>query len=158
VTRVPTSPACYLQQRSDAGEALGRQARAFSNEHWSIAEATEEKTMNSDIRSGSMVMVAMTFMAMASVARADDGKMIELSVKNHKFEPAEPKAMAGSAIVMKIRNLDAAPIEFESMALEFEVVVRSNAELLVKVKPQKPGRYLFFDDLHQEAKGTLVVE
>jgi len=114
--------------------------------------------MNSGIRSGSMVVAAMTFMALASIACADDGKTIELSVKNHKFEPAEPRAIAGSAIVMKIRNLDAAPIEFESMALEFEVVVRSNAELLVKVKPQKPGRYLFFDDLHQEAKGTLVVE
>ena len=114
--------------------------------------------MNSDIRSGSMVMVAMSFLALASIARADDGKTIELSVKDHKFEPAEPKAMAGSAIVMKIKNLDAAPIEFESLALEFEIVVKSKAELLVKVKPQKPGRYLFFDDLHQEAKGTLVVE
>jgi len=103
-------------------------------------------------------MVAMTFLALASIARADDGKTIELSVKDHKFEPAEPKAMAGSAIVMKIKNWDAAPIEFESLALEFEIVVKSKAELLVKVKPQKPGRYLFFDDLHQEAKGTLVVE
>jgi len=114
--------------------------------------------MNPDIRSGSMVVVAMTFMALASIVRADDGKVIELSVKDHKFEPAEPKAAAGSAIVLKIRNLDAAAIEFESLALEFETVVKSNAELLVKVKPQKPGRYLFFDDLHQEAKGTLVVE
>jgi hypothetical protein len=158
VTRVPISPACHLQQRSDAGEALGRQARTFSNEHWSIAEVTEEKTMNSGIRSGSMVMVAMTFMALASIACADDGKTIDLSVRDHKFEPAEPKAAAGSAIVLKIRNLDAAPIEFESLALEFEIIVKSKAELLVKVKPQKPGRYLFFDDLHQEAKGTLVVE
>jgi plastocyanin len=107
-----------------------------------------------------MVAVAMTLMVMAlgPIARADDGKTIELSVKDHKFEPAEPKAAAGSAIALKIKNLDAAPIEFESLALEFEIVVKSNAELLVKVKPQKPGRYLFFDDLHQEAKGTLVVE
>jgi plastocyanin len=107
-----------------------------------------------------MVAVAMTLMVMAlgPIARADDGKTIELSVKDHKFEPAEPKATAGSAIASKIKNLDAAPIEFESLALEFEIVVKSNAELLVKVKPQKPGRYLFFDDLHQEAKGTLVVE
>jgi plastocyanin len=114
--------------------------------------------MNSDIRSGSVLAVAVTFMALAPIARADDGKTIELSVKDHKFEPAEPKAAAGSAIALKIKNLDAAPIEFESLALEFEIVLKSNAELLVKVKPQKPGRYLFFDDLHQEAKGTLVVE
>jgi len=110
------------------------------------------------MRSGALVVVAIAFVVLASMAAADDGKMIELSVKDHKFEPAEPRARAGSAIVLKIKNLDTAPIEFESLALEFELVVKSNAELLVKVKPQKPGRYLFFDDLHQEAKGTLVVE
>ena len=43
--------------------------------------------------------------------------------------------MAGSAIVLRIKNLDTTPIEFESMSLGFEVVVRSNAELLVAVKP-----------------------
>ncbi len=114
--------------------------------------------MNFVIAAGRMVVVATTFMALAPLANADDGKLIELSVRNHKFEPAEPKAVAGSAIVLKIKNLDAAPIEFESLSLEFEIVVRSNTELLVKAKPQKSGRYLFFDDLHQEAKGTLVVE
>ena len=50
------------------------------------------------------------------------------------------------------------PVEFESEPLQFEQVVKPNAEITVKVKPQKPGRYVFFDDLHQEAKGTLVVE
>ena len=100
----------------------------------------------------------MVVAALAARAGADDGRLIELSVKDHRFTPAELKAVAGGAILLKIKNLDAAPIEFESMSLEFEVVVKSNAELLVKVKPQKPGRYLFFDDLHQEAKGTLVVE
>ena len=37
-------------------------------------------------------------------------------------------------------------------------VIKPNAEVVVKVKPQKPGRYVFFDDLHPETKGTLVVE
>jgi Cupredoxin-like domain len=155
---VGASPARDFHWRSDAGEALGRQAMPFLNDVDRWQKQRRKRTMNSDIRSGSMVVAAMTLMALAPIARADDGKMIELSVKDHKFEPAEPKAAAGSALVLKIKNLDAAPIEFESLALEFEIVVKSNAELLVKVKPQKPGRYLFFDDLHQEAKGTLVVE
>jgi plastocyanin len=140
-----------MQVRHLAGQ------RAIPDRHgWQMQR--RRRAMNSDIRSGSVLAVAVTFMALAPIARADDGKTIELSVKDHKFEPAEPKAAAGSAIALKIKNLDAAPIEFESLALEFEIVVKSNAELLVKVKPQKPGRYLFFDDLHQEAKGTLVVE
>ena len=54
--------------------------------------------------------------------------------------------------------LSADPVEFESEPLQFEQVVKPNAEITVKVKPQKPGRYVFFDDLHQDTKGTLVVE
>lgn len=114
--------------------------------------------MSGLIKSATLLGVGTLFWAVAALAGVDDGGPIELSIRDHRFAPAELKAMAGSAIVLRIRNLDATPIEFESLSLEFEVVVRSNAELLVKVKPQKPGRYLFFDDLHQEAKGTLVVE
>ena len=40
----------------------------------------------------------------------------------------------------------------------YALIIAYFAGILVKVKPQKPGRYLFFDDLHQEANGTLVVE
>jgi plastocyanin len=96
--------------------------------------------------------------SLATVAIADDATTLEVSIKDHKFEPAEVKAAAGSAIVFKVKNLDAAPIEFESEPLQFETVVKPNAEMLIKVKPQKPGRYVFFDDLHQDTKGTLVVE
>lgn len=114
--------------------------------------------MKSVIKSGAMIAVATLFVALAPTANADDGTTLEISVKDRKFEPAEVKAAAGSAIVFKVKNLDAAPVEFESEPLQFETVVKPNAEILVKVKPQKPGRYTFFDDLHQETKGTLVVE
>jgi plastocyanin len=113
--------------------------------------------MKSVIKSGTMVAVAMAFVALAPMANAEDATL-EISVKDHKFEPAELKAAAGSAIVFKVKNLDGGPVEFESEPLQFETVVKPNAEILVKVKPQKPGRYVFFDDLHQETKGTLVVE
>ncbi|CAL79947.1 Conserved hypothetical protein [Bradyrhizobium sp. ORS 278] len=83
---------------------------------------------------------------------------IEISVKDNKFQPAELKVPADTPIVFKIKNLDAAPIEFESDPLQFETIVKPNMEGVVKVKAQKPGRYEFFDDLHQNNKGTLVVE
>lgn len=103
------------------------------------------------------VAVAMSFAAAAPLARAGD-TTLEVSFKDHQFSPAEFKAAAGSAIVFKVKNLGTEPMEFESEALQFEQVVKPNAEITVKVKPQKPGRYTFFDDLHQETKGTLVVE
>ena len=113
--------------------------------------------MKSILKSGTMLTLATLLFALASAAKADD-KVFEVAIKDHKFEPAEVKAAAGSPIVFKFKNMDTAPVEFESEALEFETVVKPNAETTVKVKPQKPGRYVFFDDLHQETKGTLVVE
>jgi plastocyanin len=103
------------------------------------------------------VAIASAFALAAPLARAEDATL-EVSVKDHQFQPAEFKAAAGTAIVFKVKNLGAEPVEFESEPLQFETVVKPNAEITVKVKPQKPGRYVFFDDLHQDTKGTLVVE
>ncbi|MGY3448283.1 cupredoxin domain-containing protein [Bradyrhizobium sp. USDA 4353] len=83
---------------------------------------------------------------------------IEISVKDNKFQPAELKVPADTPIVFKVKNLDGAPVEFESEPLQFETVIKPNMEGVVKVKAQKPGRYEFFDDFHQTNKGTLVVE
>jgi plastocyanin len=104
------------------------------------------------------VTMATALVAVSQFASADDGTTLQLSVKDHKFEPAEFKAAAGTPIVFKVKNLGTEPVEFESEPLQFETVVKPNAELTVKVKAQKPGRYVFFDDLHSETKGTLVVE
>jgi plastocyanin len=110
------------------------------------------------MKSVTAVALLSALVSLATMAIADDATTLEVSVKDHKFEPAEVKAAAGSAIVFKVKNLDAAPIEFESEPLQFETVVKPNAEMLIKVKPQKPGRYVFFDDLHQDTMGALVVE
>lgn len=107
---------------------------------------------------GATLLAAASFVLLTPLAGADDTVTFEVSVKDHKFEPAEIKSPAGKPIVIKVRNMDAAPIEFESEPLQFETVVKPNAEALIKVKPQKPGRYVFFDDLHQETKGALLVE
>jgi plastocyanin len=104
------------------------------------------------------VTIATAFAVAAPQAIADDGTTLEVSVKDHQFQPAEFKAAAGTAIVFKVKNLGTEPVEFESEPLQFEAVIKPNAEGLIKVKAQKPGRYTFFDDLHNETKGTLVVE
>jgi plastocyanin len=108
-------------------------------------------------------MAGLTLMAVVSVAltvrpaTAQEAKL-EMSLKDHKFEPAEIKAAANKPIVVRVKNMMAENMEFESEALKVEVVVKANAEGLVKIKPQKPGRYTFFDDFHQETTGTLVIE
>jgi plastocyanin len=118
----------------------------------------EKQKMKFIIKTATAVAAVAALAAFAPLANADDGATLEVTVKDQKFEPAEVKVAAGTPIVFKVKNLGTSPVEFESEPLQFETVIKPNTEGVIKVKPQKPGRYVFFDDLHQETKGTLVVE
>ena len=83
---------------------------------------------------------------------------VQLSVKGQRFQPAEIRAPANTPIVLRIKNLDSQPMEFESVSLRVEKVVPGNSEGVINLRPLKPGRYQFFDDFNAKAKGTLVVE
>jgi hypothetical protein len=91
-------------------------------------------------------------------AVAQQSVTIALSIKNHRFQPAEISAPAGKPITLRIKNLDATPAEFESVSLRVEKVIAANSEGVVNIRALQPGRYNFFDDFHQEAKGVLVVQ
>jgi hypothetical protein len=91
--------------------------------------------------------------------RADDAVTVQLSIKNHRFVPAEVGAPAGKPILLKIRNLDATPAEFESITLRVEKVIAGHGEAIVRLRPLEPGRYSFFDDFNRSTThGTLVVQ
>jgi hypothetical protein len=84
---------------------------------------------------------------------------VQLSLKDHKFSPAEPTAPAGQPITIAVDNLDATPAEFESKSLRFEKVVKGNGQITVRVRPLTPGRYKFYDDYHEDTTvGFLVVK
>ncbi len=90
---------------------------------------------------------------------AQDTAEIVISVKDHKFDPAEPQAPAGKPIVLRVKNLDPSPMEFESNSLRVEKVLTGNGEATINIRPQQAGRYDFFDDFHASTtKGILVVK
>jgi plastocyanin len=89
--------------------------------------------------------------------RADDAVTLSISIKDHKFEPAELHAPAGRALEIHVTNLNTIPSEFESGDLHFEKIVPVGKEAVLRVRPQQPGRYNFFDDFHRETQGVLVV-
>lgn len=91
-------------------------------------------------------------------ARADDMVTLSLAIKDHQFDPAEVHAPAGKPIEFRVKNLGTTASEFESRELHFEKVVTAGAEIVVRVRPQQPGRYNFFDDFHHETQGFLVVQ
>jgi plastocyanin len=82
-----------------------------------------------------------------------------LSIKDHKFDPAELNVPANTKIKLLVQNLDATPEEFESGDLNREKVVTGNNTITVMLGPLDAGKYHFFGDFHQEtAQGDLVVK
>ena len=89
---------------------------------------------------------------------AQQAASVSVSVKNHRFQPGEIHAPANVPIELRVKNLDAAPMEFESVSLRVEKVVTGNGEGVIRIRPLAPGRYEFFDDFHPETRGALVTK
>jgi plastocyanin len=104
-----------------------------------------------------VVLLASAAPPIASSAQAEDAVALSLSIKDGKFEPAELHAPAGRALEIHVTNLNTIPSEFESGDLHFEKIVPVGKQAVVRVRPQQPGRYNFFDDFHRETQGVLVV-
>lgn len=97
------------------------------------------------------------FIAFApALARADD---ITLTIKDHKFTPAEIKVPANKRVQLTVINDDATPEEFDSHDLKVEKVVPGKSKGIVRIGPLKPGRYNFIGEYHEAtAKGVVVAE
>jgi plastocyanin len=102
------------------------------------------------------LLVAVILVALAPVAWAEDAATVRLSLKDHRFQPAEVRAPAGKPITIEIRNLDATPAEFESKTLRVEKVVAGGGTITVQIRPLAPGRYRFFDDYHEDTTEVFL--
>ena len=105
-----------------------------------------------------VLALATAMLSPGSPSRAQQATTVDISVKGHHFEPAEIRAPANRPVIIRVKNLDAAAMEFESVSLRIEKVVAAGTQGVVNVRPLAPGRYEFFDDFHQETRGTLVIQ
>jgi hypothetical protein len=101
--------------------------------------------------------LALAFMV-SPPAKAEDSVTVNISMKDHRFVPAELHAPAGKPIVIIVKNIDSAPAEFESNMLRVEKVVTGGGTITLRIRPLEPGRYRFFDDFHPETQGYLIVK
>jgi hypothetical protein len=107
----------------------------------------------------SILGFALSLCAVAPAAFADESAKVSVTLKDHRFSPAEPTAPAGKPIVIEVTNLDSTPSEFESKTLRVEKVVAASGKITIQVRPLAPGRYRFFDDYHEDTtEGFLVVK
>jgi plastocyanin len=126
-----------------------------------IASANENHYHFRDV-SGDMPMlrwlIPVVLMSAAASAHALEYEA-KLSIKDHKFDPAELRVPANTKIKLLVQNMDATPEEFESADLNREKVVTGNNTITVMLGPLDAGKYHFFGDFHQEtAQGDLVVK
>jgi hypothetical protein len=101
---------------------------------------------------------ALLFGALLAGSAMAQQASVSVSVKNGQFQPREIRAPANAPLTLTVKNLDAKPMEFESVSLRVEKVVPGNSSGLVRIRALSPGRYQFFDDFNPSNIGMLVVE
>jgi plastocyanin len=82
-----------------------------------------------------------------------------ITLKDHRFQPAELTVPSGKRITVTVVNEDPTPEEFESRELKFEKVIPGKSKGVVRFGPLAKGRYTFFGEYHEDtAKGVVVAE
>ena len=107
---------------------------------------------------GILVVIGMVGLVAAgsAAARGDD---YVLTIKDHRFSPAEIKVPANQRVSITVINEDPTPEEFDSSALKVEKVVAGKSRGVVRIGPLKPGRYPFIGEYNEAtAKGTVIAE
>ena len=90
---------------------------------------------------------------------ASAGIPIDVTIKDHRFTPAEIHVPAGKPATLNVKNEDATAEEFESHELNIEKVIAGGTSGTVRLRPLDPGKYPFIGEYHEDtAKGVIVAE
>ena len=84
---------------------------------------------------------------------------IPVSLKDHRFFPAEIHVPANQPALILLNNHDGAAEEFDSTALKVEKVVPGHETGNVRIRPLPPGRYPFMGEYHADtARGVVIAD
>src|SRR6266481_3323990 len=96
---------------------------------------------------------------LAAVLPAAADEPFNLSIKDHRFQPAEIEIPVDKKVTLLVKNLDPTPEEFESIELHREKVIPGGKEITVFIGPLRPGRYEFYGEFNQDtARGAITVK
>lgn len=94
-----------------------------------------------------------------NIAMADEMKMYELKIKNHKFDKETMVVEANKKFKLKIINEDPSSEEFESLSMIVEKFIGPKRSITVTIGPLKPGQYDYFGEFHASTcKGILTAK
>ncbi len=96
--------------------------------------------------------------AHAAAAQAAD-TTVSLTLKDHRFTPAEVTIPANTRMKFMVKNLDPTPAEFESDDFKAEKIIPAGQEIMVMIPPLQPGTYEFHDEYNEDpSKSRLIVK
>jgi plastocyanin len=82
-----------------------------------------------------------------------------LTIKDHKFQPAEFTIPSGTKIRLSIENQDATPEEFDSYALNREKVITGHGTATIFIGPLEAGHYPYTGEFHSAtAHGVIIAQ
>jgi plastocyanin len=115
--------------------------------------------VNRSARLATALFAALMWTGIGLYAAWAADREISITIKDHRFDPAEVRIKAGERVVLLVRNADGSAEEFESDELKIEKIIPANREAKFRVGPLKAGTYKFFGEFHEDtAQGRLVVE
>lgn len=105
----------------------------------------------------STTLLAAATLTLSAQTLATDEYLI--TIKDHKFEPAEIKVPVGQKIKLVVHNQDQTPEEFESHDLKREKVVLGGKKITLSIGPLKAGSYGFMGEFNQDtAQGRIIAQ
>lgn len=104
------------------------------------------------------ILLAAAGLALTLVSAAQAGEpVIALTLKDHRFAPADFPVPAGVKVRIVLTNQDGASEEFDSDDLKVERDVSPHGRVSFDIGPLKPGIYDFQGELHPlTAQGRMV--
>jgi plastocyanin len=92
------------------------------------------------------------------VAAAQEQELT-ITIRDHRFEPANPEIPAGVRVKLTVVNADKTAEEFESNDFHVEKIVGGGKTMSMFIGPLDPGTYVFFGERHEStAQGVLTVK
>lgn len=105
------------------------------------------------------IVGASVMFARGNIRDKHKSEVIEIILKNHRFEPNIIEVPKGKKISLTIYNQDAAVEEFESNDLHREKIIMPHGHVNFISAPLASGKYNFFGDFYQEtAQGSLIIK
>lgn len=106
-----------------------------------------------------VLVICLSGASLAPAHAEDTPAPIDLTVKDHRFTPAEIHVKAGQPAVINMHNQDPTAEEFDSDALGVEKVIVGGHSGTVRLHPLAPGRYPFVGEYHSDtAQGVVIAE